>query len=113
MGAAGSRTQHDLAGRAVVTAQPRECDGVNGSRHLSAGTKVRLCHPVRMNRKTLSFVALTISILYAAGFVVIDGSQSTYAVIGGAVVALAWIAVGYLGKPDERPAPRAAPQDQT
>ena len=66
-----------------------------------------------MSRKTLSFAAIAISILYGAGFAVFDGSRSTYAVIGGAVVAIAWIAVGYLAKPDERPAPPAALQDRT
>ena len=66
-----------------------------------------------MDRKTLSFVAIVISILSGVGFAVFDGSRSTYAVIGGAVVAIAWIAVGYFGKPDERPAPPAAPQDRT
>lgn len=63
-----------------------------------------------MNRKTLSFVAIAISILYGAGFAVFDESRSTYASIGGAIVAIAWIAVGYLGKPNEQLAPPPAPQ---
>ena len=66
-----------------------------------------------MDRKTLSFIAIVISILYGVGVAVFDGSRSTYAVIGGAVVAIAWIAVGDLGKPDEQPAPPTAPQDGT
>lgn len=78
-----------------------------------ADTDVRLCHPVHMNRKTLAFIATAISILYGVGFAVFDDSPSTYAVIGGAVVAIAWIAVGSLGKPDEQPAPPVAPRDRT
>ncbi|SED22622.1 hypothetical protein SAMN04489844_3959 [Nocardioides exalbidus] len=56
-----------------------------------------------MNRRTLSFIALAISMFYGVGFVVIpDGSRSGYAVIGAVVVALAWVASGRFGKPDHQ-----------
>lgn len=55
-----------------------------------------------MSRKTLAFIATAISMLYGVGFVVFRDSTSQYAVIGGVVVAIAWMAVGALAKPDER-----------
>ncbi|MGC5626671.1 hypothetical protein ACPYO6_00310 [Georgenia sp. Z1344] len=62
-----------------------------------------------MSRKTLAYIALVVSILFGAGFIVFEESRGTYAIIGGAVVAIAWISVGYLGKPDE---PDDAPRDR-
>ena len=54
-----------------------------------------------MPARTLSFIALALSMLYGALFVVVpDGSRGSYAVIGGVVVALAWISVGYFGRND-------------
>lgn len=51
-----------------------------------------------MDRRVLAFIALAVTMLFGAGFAVIDdGSRSTYAVIGGVIVALTWIAVG-IGK---------------
>ncbi|GMA21203.1 hypothetical protein MM440_01855 [Arsenicicoccus piscis] len=53
-----------------------------------------------MERRTLSFIALTITILYGvsmAAFRDVDG----YAPIGAGVVAIAWIAVGILGRGDD------------
>ena len=49
-----------------------------------------------ISRKNLSFVAIVLSMLYGVGFAVIDDKQ-TYAVIGGVIVAIAWIAVGMFG----------------
>lgn len=54
-----------------------------------------------MDRRTLTFVALALSMLYGAGFAVVDDPGSGYAPIGGVVVALGWIAVGMFGR--ERP----------
>ncbi len=52
-----------------------------------------------MERQKLSYIALVITIIYGGLFAVIpDGSRGTYAIIGGIVVALAWVSVGYLGK---------------
>ncbi len=51
-----------------------------------------------MNRQVLVFVALAISMLYGAGFAVVDDPGGGYAPIGGVVVALAWIAVGMFGR---------------
>lgn len=52
-----------------------------------------------MNRRTLSFIALVISMVYGALFAVIGEEQRTaYAVIGGVVVAIAWISVGVFGR---------------
>lgn len=54
-----------------------------------------------MNRKTLSFIALASSMLYGVGFAAFGSDlPQGYAVIGAAVVALAWIAVGVFGKSD-------------
>ncbi|WP_208378993.1 hypothetical protein [Cumulibacter soli] len=54
---------------------------------------------MRISRKTLSFVALVVSMLYGVGFTVVDDKQ-TYAPIGGVIVAIAWIAVGVFGRDD-------------
>lgn len=52
-----------------------------------------------MNRNTLSFLALAVSMLVGAGFVAVpDAARSGYAAIGGVVVALAWIASGRFGR---------------
>ena len=50
-----------------------------------------------MNARVLQFIALVISIVYGVGFAIIDDT-STYAPIGGAVCAIAWIAVGMFGR---------------
>jgi Mg2+ and Co2+ transporter CorA len=56
-----------------------------------------------MSRRTLSFIALAISMFYGVGFVgVPEDDRSGYAVVGGVVVALAWIASGRFGKPDQQ-----------
>ena len=58
----------------------------------------------RMDRRTLSFIALVCSMLYGVGFVFIgDGARDGYAVVGGVVVAIAWIAVGRFGRSDAEP----------
>ncbi len=51
-----------------------------------------------MDRKVLVFIALAVSMLYGVGFAVIDNPGGGYAAAGGVVVALAWIAVGLLGR---------------
>ena len=53
-----------------------------------------------MNRKYLSFIALAISIFYGVGFAAFEVPPRGYAVIGGALVALPWVAVGVFGKDD-------------
>ncbi len=58
-------------------------------------------HREVMDAKILRFIALVISILYGAGFALVDDT-TPYAAIGGAVVAIAWIAVGMFGRSDER-----------
>ena len=55
-----------------------------------------------MNRRVLSFVALAITLLYGIGFAVID-TNTPYAVVGGVVVALSWVAVGMLGREEDDP----------
>ncbi|WP_194928736.1 hypothetical protein [Pseudactinotalea sp. HY158] len=53
-----------------------------------------------MSRRILAFIALAISILYGAGFTLfrdVDG----YPAVGGAIVALAWIATGMFGRSDD------------
>ena len=64
-----------------------------------------------MNRRYLSFIALAITILYGAGFAAFDPRPDAYAAVGGAVVALAWIAVGVFGK--DEPKPNAGPATDT
>lgn len=55
-----------------------------------------------MDRRTLAFIALAITMLYGAGFAVLDDdNRQTYAIIGAIVIALSWIAVGMLGKDDK------------
>lgn len=57
-----------------------------------------------MNRKTLSFIALAISVLYGAGFAVFGGDTPRgYAAVGAALVALSWVAVGVFGRSEEEP----------
>ena len=59
-------------------------------------------HPGGVNRKTLAFIALVITILYGAGFAVVpDDGRSVYASLGAALVAIAWIAVGMLGRDED------------
>jgi len=54
-----------------------------------------------MKRQTLAFIALVITILYGAGFAAFDTSQA-YAALGGAIVAISWIAVGVFGRDTPR-----------
>lgn len=51
-----------------------------------------------MDRKILVFIALAISMLYGAGFSVVDEPSGGYAQIGAVVVALGWIGVGVFGR---------------
>ena len=46
----------------------------------------------------LIFLALAISMLYGAGFSVVDDPSGGYAQIGAVVVGLSWIGVGMLGR---------------
>ncbi|GAB2601281.1 hypothetical protein [Pseudactinotalea suaedae] len=62
-----------------------------------------------MPRTYLSFIALALSILYGAGFAALDPTPNGYAAVGGALVAITWIAVGVFGKDD--PGPRAGPTE--
>ncbi len=62
-----------------------------------------------MNRKTLAFVALAISMLYGVGFAVFDDPPQGYAAVGAVVVALSWIAVGTFGRDEEEPPAAVAP----
>lgn len=56
-----------------------------------------------MNRNVLAFVALALSMIFGAGFTVVSASaRPGYAVIGGVIVGLAWIAVGMFGRGEER-----------
>lgn len=54
---------------------------------------------VGVDRRILTFIALAVSLFYGVGFAVIDDT-SKYAPIGAVVVAVAWIAVGMLGRDD-------------
>ncbi len=49
-----------------------------------------------MNRNVLSFIALTITLLYAAGCAVLE--TPAFNTVGAAVVTLSWIAVGMFGE---------------
>lgn len=51
-----------------------------------------------MDRKVMTFIALAVSMLYGAGFAVVDNPGGGYAQIGAVVVALGWIAVGMFGR---------------
>ncbi|MBS2937797.1 hypothetical protein KDN32_08575 [Nocardioides sp. J2M5] len=54
-----------------------------------------------MNRNTLSFIALAVSMLFGAGFASVpEAARGGYAAVGGVVVALLWIASGRFGRPD-------------
>jgi hypothetical protein len=66
-----------------------------------------------MSSRILSFVALAVSMLYGAGFAALEPTPRGYAAVGGAVVALSWIAVGTFGKDDEDdPEPKDEPEDE-
>lgn len=56
-----------------------------------------VCQASCMDHKTLSFIALAITMLYGVGFAVVD-DKSVYAPVGGVIVALAWIAVGMFSR---------------
>lgn len=58
-------------------------------------------HTQIMKRQTLAFIALVITILYGVGFAAFDAPQA-YAALGGAVVAISWIAVGVFERDDAR-----------
>jgi hypothetical protein len=64
-----------------------------------------------MNRRYLSFIALAITMFYGVGFALFDTAPDGYAVIGGVVVALSWIAVGVFGKDDDPDDHVSGPQD--
>lgn len=66
-----------------------------------------------MRRGTLSFIALAISMLYGAGFAVLDDRPDGYAVMGAVIVALSWVAVGRFGKDDPEPASASAAEPTT
>lgn len=52
-----------------------------------------------MDRKTLAYVALVLTIIYGGLFGVIgEDARQAYAAVGGIVVAIAWVSVGVLGK---------------
>ena len=45
-----------------------------------------------MSHKGLFIIAMTLSVLFAAGFIFLDVGQ-VYAVVGGVICAAAWVAV--------------------
>ena len=51
-----------------------------------------------MSRQLLVFIALAITLIYGAGFALIGDDRQGWASVGGAVVALSWIAVGMFGR---------------
>lgn len=53
-----------------------------------------------MDRRTLAFIALAVSMLYGVGFTVTHSSG--YATFGGVAVATLWIAVGVFGRDNDR-----------
>ncbi len=66
-----------------------------------------------MNRNVLSFIALAITICYGAGFAAFRGDvPAPYAALGGALVALAWIAVGVFGRDKASPTEPGPLQDE-
>ncbi len=50
----------------------------------------------------MTFGALALSMLYGAGFAVLDPTPRGYAALGGVVVALAWISIGFFARDDRR-----------
>ena len=50
-----------------------------------------------MNRQTLIFIALAVTIFYGLGFAAFDTGRA-YAVLGAGLVTLSWIAVGTFGR---------------
>lgn len=56
-----------------------------------------------MNRRTLVFIALAVTMLYGAGFAAFSPVPGGYAAIGGVVIALIWMSVGMFGKPETEP----------
>ena len=59
-----------------------------------------------MERRYLIFAALAISILYGVGFAAFDPAPQAYPALGGGIIAIAWIAVGLLGRDGEDGAER-------
>ena len=54
-----------------------------------------------MKRKNLTFIALAVTILFGVSFTLFsDGPPQGYAPVGGAIVALAWISIGFFGRDD-------------
>ena len=57
-----------------------------------------------MNRQTLVFIALAVTIFYGVGFAAFDASRA-YAVLGAVFVTISWIAVGMFGRNEPRTSP--------
>lgn len=54
-----------------------------------------------MNRNVLVYTALAITIVYGMCFAFF-GHSRTYTIVGALLVSLSWIAVGVLGRGDQR-----------
>lgn len=55
-----------------------------------------------MNRRVLFFIAIAITMLFGLGFVVWDPRPDNYAVIGGVLIGLMWLALTMFARQGQR-----------
>ncbi|WP_068429004.1 hypothetical protein [Piscicoccus intestinalis] len=67
-----------------------------------------------MDKRTISFIALVVTMCFGVGFAVIDdGIRQNYAIIGGLLVAILWMSVGFVGRRECGTDRSMQPQDRT
>lgn len=67
-----------------------------------------------MDKRTITFIALIVTMCFGAGFAVIDdGVRQNYAIIGSLLVAILWMTVGFIGRRECGSDRSMQPQDRT
>lgn len=67
-----------------------------------------------MDKRTITFIALIVTMCFGIGFAVIDdGVRQNYAIIGSLLVAILWMTVGFIGRRECGSDRSMQPQDRT
>ena len=67
-----------------------------------------------MDKRTITFIALIVTMCFGVGFAVIDdGVRQNYAIIGSMLVAILWMTVGFIGRRECGSDRSMQPQDRT
>lgn len=67
-----------------------------------------------MDKRTITFIALIVTMCFGVGFAVIDdGVRQNYAIIGSLLVAILWMTVGFIGRRECGSDRSMQPQDRT